>query len=103
MYNVNNYDAETETIEVCKEKIIECQWMLTNQFVTFYVQTADGDNDDIPASQHWILPNREFQGQWEYLYYEDDLKENVNTKLNSSYIEDEDNFPLIYISASAIF
>ncbi|XP_055309924.1 pachytene checkpoint protein 2 homolog isoform X1 [Sitodiplosis mosellana] len=53
-YTVNNYNAEIETIE-----------------------TADGDNDDIPASQHWILPNREFQGQWEYLHYEDDLKENL--------------------------
>lgn len=44
VYTVNNYDAEIETIE-----------------------TADGDNDDIPASQHWILPNREFQGN--YYYY----------------------------------
>lgn len=42
LYTVNNYDAEIETIE-----------------------TANGDNDDdIPASQHWILPNREFQGNY---------------------------------------
>lgn len=41
-------------------------------------QTGGGDLDDVPASHHWILPNREFQGQWEYLYYEEDLKENVS-------------------------
>lgn len=33
--------------------------------------------DEIPASQHWILPNREFQGLYESLFFEDDLKENV--------------------------
>ncbi|XP_031623510.1 pachytene checkpoint protein 2 homolog isoform X2 [Contarinia nasturtii] len=53
-YTVNSHAAEMETIE-----------------------TADGDMEDIPASQHWILPNREFQGLWEFLYFEDDLKENL--------------------------
>lgn len=32
----------------------------------------------LDSSQHWILPNREFQGQLEYLYYEEDVKENVS-------------------------
>lgn len=27
---------------------------------------------------HWILPNREFRGQLEYLYYQEDVKENVS-------------------------
>lgn len=34
-------------------------------------------DDGIPASQHWILPSRQFQGLWEFLYFNEDIKENV--------------------------
>lgn len=52
--------------------------MIISEWHAFRWQTGGGDLDDVPASQHWLLPNREFQGQWEYLYYEEDLKENVS-------------------------
>lgn len=38
----------------------------------------DSSSEDVTASHHWILPNREFHGQWEHLIYEDGLKENVS-------------------------
>ena len=30
--------------------------------------------EEVPASEHWILPNREFQGSWENLIYDTDIK-----------------------------
>lgn len=42
----------------------------------------DGNTEEIAASHHWILPNREFHGQWEHLIYEKGLKENVRKRIN---------------------
>ena len=32
------------------------------------------EGEDIPAAQHWVLPNTEFQGVWENLIYDTDIK-----------------------------
>lgn len=39
------------------------------------------DGEEISASSHWILPSKEFSDLWENLYYNPDVKENVNTIL----------------------
>ena len=30
--------------------------------------------EEVPASEHWIIPNREFQGSWENLIYDTNIK-----------------------------
>lgn len=42
---------------------------------------GDGDGsdraDETSASNHWLLPTREYHGLWESLFFEDGLKEKV--------------------------
>ena len=33
--------------------------------------------EEVPASQHWIMPNREFQGSWENLIYDSEIKSDL--------------------------
>lgn len=42
--------------------------------------SGNRSGDEVAASNHWMLPNREFQGLWESLIYEHRLKENVSVK-----------------------
>lgn len=41
------------------------------------VDSVDEENDDVPASLNWQLPNSEFEGLWESLYLDDGLKEQL--------------------------
>ena len=46
--------------------------------------------EEVPASQHWILPNREFQGSWENLIYDTNIKsELINFVKTSLYLSDK--------------
>lgn len=38
---------------------------------------GDGKEDETSASNHWLLPAREYQGLWDSLYFEEGLKEKV--------------------------
>jgi pachytene checkpoint protein 2 len=36
------------------------------------------DDENISAGNHWILPSAQFEGLWESLVYEEDVKQHVN-------------------------
>jgi hypothetical protein len=38
----------------------------------------DGEDDEVSAASHWILPSADFHGLWENLIYDSAIKENVN-------------------------
>lgn len=38
----------------------------------------DDGSENITSSNHWILPNIEFNGLWESLVYDEGIKENVS-------------------------
>lgn len=40
-------------------------------------ETVQQDGDEVQISNHWLLPAREFHGLWESLVYEDDLKDDL--------------------------
>ncbi|KAF3430191.1 hypothetical protein E2986_02023 [Frieseomelitta varia] len=40
-------------------------------------ETMKNDDEDIPASSHWMLPAQEFHHLWESLYFDCNIKENV--------------------------
>ena len=39
---------------------------------------GDGQENDITAANHWILPSIDFYGLWESLIYDSTIKENVS-------------------------
>ena len=41
-------------------------------------EVMEGDEEELPAASHWILPCAEFHGLWENLIYDSTIKENVN-------------------------
>jgi len=41
-------------------------------------EVMEGDEKELPAASHWILPSAEFHGLWENLIYDSTIKENVN-------------------------
>ena len=45
----------------------------------------DGE-EEIPAAQHWILPNVEFQGMWENLIYDTDIKRELIRFVSTSLL-----------------
>ena len=45
----------------------------------------DGE-EEIPAAQHWILPNLEFQGMWENLIYDTDIKRELIRFVSTSLL-----------------
>lgn len=40
-------------------------------------ETIQQDGDEIQVANHWLLPTRDFHGMWESLIYEDDLKHDL--------------------------
>ena len=42
--------------------------------------------EEIPAAQHWILPNIEFQGVWENLIYDTDIKRELLRFVSTSIL-----------------
>ena len=44
------------------------------------MEADNGQDDDISAANHWILPSIDFYGLWENLIYDSAIKENVSIK-----------------------
>jgi hypothetical protein len=50
----------------------------------YQLHTADmameelDDDENIPAGNHWVLPSAQFEGLWESLVFDEDVKSNVN-------------------------
>ena len=42
--------------------------------------------EEVPASQHWIMPNREFQGLWENLIYDTEIKSELPRFVKTSLL-----------------
>ncbi|CAD7082574.1 unnamed protein product [Hermetia illucens] len=47
---------------------------------------SNESNDEVPASNHWLLPSRDFTGLWESLIYEEGLKENILKYVETSLL-----------------
>lgn len=45
---------------------------------TEVMEGNDGEDDEMSAASHWILPSADFHGLWENLIYDSAIKENVN-------------------------
>lgn len=39
---------------------------------------GDGEDDELSAASHWILPSVDFHGLWENLIYDSTIKENAS-------------------------
>lgn len=39
--------------------------------------------DDVVAANHWLLPSTQFNGLWESLVYDDNIKNNVSTRTHA--------------------
>lgn len=48
-------------------------------------ETMKNDDEDIPASSHWMLPAQEFHHLWESLYFDSNIKENVGRICSTFY------------------
>lgn len=46
------------------------------------VEELDENDECLPAANHWILPCREFNGIWESLEFDSDIKSQVNMLKN---------------------
>jgi len=42
--------------------------------------------EEVPAAQHWILPNQEFQGVWENLVYDTNIKRDLLRFVSTSLV-----------------
>lgn len=58
------------------------------------------DGDETSASNHWLLPTQEYYGLWESLYFEEGLKEKVNTRTYFCLLSRIRFFLIFYISYS---
>jgi hypothetical protein len=45
---------------------------------TEVMEGGDGEDDEMSAASHWILPSADFHGLWENLIFDSAIKENVN-------------------------
>merc|ERR1719347_665632 len=47
------------------------------------------EEEEISAAQHWILPNQEFQGVWENLVYDTNIKQDLLRFVSTSLLLSE--------------
>ncbi|XP_055907857.1 pachytene checkpoint protein 2 homolog [Eupeodes corollae] len=57
-----------------------------NVEVEMFQGDQEGDSEEVPASNHWLLPSHSFVGLWENLIYEENLKENLLKFAESSLV-----------------
>ena len=41
--------------------------------------TEELDDEELSAANHWLLPSTDFDGMWDSLVFDDDIKGNVCT------------------------
>lgn len=46
--------------------------------LVFFPDNDEENTDTVAAFRHWALPNAEFEGLWENLVFDSDIKEQVN-------------------------
>lgn len=70
--------------------------------VEMFQDDQDGGNEDVPASNHLLLPSHSLDGLWENLIYEDGLKENLLKFAESSLVFSAHNVNQNVISCNRI-
>ncbi|KAL5291219.1 TRIP13 family protein [Megaselia abdita] len=90
--NISGQDESLYSLvsSIYLEKATGAQWDFESQKPEFYFfkpsrreaeiesfEDGGGDSEEVPASNHWILPSMEFLTLWENLVYEDGLKEKI--------------------------
>ena len=71
-------------VKVCEDRSVAATH-LPSVSITYHVyklvtlgpeteEICQEGEEEIPAAQHWVLPNSEFQGVWENLIYDTDIK-----------------------------
>lgn len=67
------------------------------------LETLDGDeNEEVTASNHWILPSYDFYGLWESLYFEKDIKDNLLKFIETAILFSEKQIDQNIISANRL-
>lgn len=73
-----------------------------NVEVEMFQDDQDGGGEDVPASNHWLLPSHCFDGLWENLIYKEGLKENLLKFAESSLVFSAHNVDQNIISCNRI-
>jgi len=84
-----------EYIKVCEDKTSTTHIPSVNISYKCYKLVSQGPEteeicqegeEEIPAAQHWLLPNVEFQGAWENLIYDTDIKSELVRFVSTSLL-----------------
>ncbi|XP_055855805.1 pachytene checkpoint protein 2 homolog [Episyrphus balteatus] len=73
-----------------------------NVEVEMFQDNQEEGGEEVPASNHWLLPSHSFDGLWENLIYEDNLKENLLKFAESSLVFSAHNVNQNVISCNRI-
>ena len=65
-------------MQVTDLKTVDLQYHVCRLDLGQQTEIMEGDEEELPAASHWILPSAEFHGLWENLIYDSTAKENVN-------------------------
>jgi hypothetical protein len=80
--SLNRYYLLSKLLQVVDLKTVNSQYHVYRLDVegqqTEVMDGGDGEDDELPAASHWILPSVDFHGLWENLIYDSTIKENVN-------------------------
>ena len=84
-----------EYVRVCEDRTAATHLPSVNTFYKCYKLVTLGPEteeicqegeEEIPAAQHWILPNSEYQGVWENLIYDTDIKRELLKFVSTSLL-----------------
>jgi hypothetical protein len=78
----NRYQLLSKLFQVIDFKTVNVRYYVYRLNVegqqTEVMDGGDGEEDELSAASHWILPSADFHGLWENLIYECTIKENVS-------------------------
>ncbi|XP_065084459.1 pachytene checkpoint protein 2 homolog [Ochlerotatus camptorhynchus] len=100
--------ANVESIMVCNE-ILE-QTPRTDLQLHIYLlneeacegETIQQDGDEVQIANHWLLPARDFHGQWESLIYDDHLKYDLLSYMQTTMLFARKNVNVNLISCNRL-
>lgn len=100
--------ANVESVMVCNE--ISEQTPRTDLQLYMYVlneeacegETIQQDGDEIQIANHWLLPTRDFHGLWESLIYDDNLKYDLLSYMQTTMLFARKNVNVNLISCNRL-
>ena len=88
VYHCNKQVVDVSKLEVCVHSCVVQMVDVSKLDIYVYQlhnsceETEHLDSDDeVVAASHWLLPSTLFDGLWESLVYDDNIKKNVITSL----------------------